>query len=277
MRSDGLEKWELSKQFFYLLLPIWCGALEVQPWFGDVFEFHYLASYSYSRFTSVQNAVPQLTRPFNCNVLYNGFDFSPTPEWGIDLDLQFAATTKEPFNFRTVALQARYLWLDDIVGDPISLATGASVRTTATRSLKDVSCPYYGNVDFEVNFALGKEWDSIYWRFRAWGYGALGHSNRGSPWVRAMAAFETNYDDTHKFAFIAEGTNGYGRHTRIDPNHFFGYARVREKNIDLCFRYGYRMGVWGTLRFEYDRRVLAKSCPAKVNTFTVAYLLPFCF
>ena len=259
-------------------MPILGGALEVQPWFGDVFEFHYLASYCYSRFTSVQNGVPQLKHPFNSNVIYNGLDFSPTPEWSIDSDIQFSSTSKVNFDFRSVAFQARYLWLDDIVGDAVSFATGASVRVTSSDSLRDVSCPSHGNADFELNFSIGKEWDaSDCWRFRAWGYGAAGHANRGSPWVRAMAALETNVDDVHKFALIADGSNGYGRHSRVDIDHFYGYAKIRQKSIDLIFRYGYRMGVWGTLRLEYGHRFLAKSCPAKVNSFAVSYLLPFCF
>src|SRR6185369_13599047 len=99
----------MRKLILALSLPILGFSLEAQPWFGDVLEFHYLASYAYSRFTTIQNAVPQLSSPFNCHVLYNGLDFSPTPEWSIDMDIQFAATTKEPFNFRTVALQVRYL------------------------------------------------------------------------------------------------------------------------------------------------------------------------
>jgi len=268
----------MRRFLFLFLIPFCANALEVQPWFGDVLEFHFLGGYTYSRFNHVQHAVPQLTSPFNSHVLYTGLDFSPTPEWSIDMDMQFAATTKEPFNFRTVAVQARYLWLDDIVGDPVSLATGASIRPTTTRSLKDVSCPYHGNVDFELNFSIGKEFDaSDCWRFRTWGYGAVGHSNRGSPWVRGIVAIETNIDDVHKFALYADGINGYGRHTRINPDHFFGYARIREKAIDLGFRYGYRIGVWGTLRLGYERRVLAKSCPAQVNSFIISYLLPFCF
>ncbi|MES2273792.1 MAG: hypothetical protein V4487_06335, partial [Chlamydiota bacterium] len=111
-----------------LLLPLVGCALEVQPWFGDVYEFHFLGSYAYSRFNSVSNGVPQLTQPFQSNVAYFGLDFSPSPEWSIDTDLQFADTTQQSFNFRTVALQARYLWLDDIVGDPVSLTTGANIR-----------------------------------------------------------------------------------------------------------------------------------------------------
>jgi hypothetical protein len=268
----------LRLAFLFLLCPFWSDALEVQPWFGDVLEFHYLGSYIYSRFTSIQNGVPQIRSPFNSHVLYSGLDFSPTPEWSVDMDIQFAATSKEAFNFRTVAIQARYLWLDDIVGDPVSFSTGASIRPTVTSSLKDVSCPYHGNVDFELNFSFGKEFDiSDRSRIRTWGYGAVGHANRGSPWVRGIIAFETNIEDMHKFAVYADGINGYGRHTRVNVDHFFGYARIRQKAIDLGIRYGYRMGVWGTFRIGYERRLLAKSCPAKVNFFIVSYLLPFSF
>lgn len=148
----------MKKRLFaaLLLFPLFCGALEMQPWFGDVYEFHFLGTYSYSRFNKVQNGFPQLTSPFHANVIYLGLDFSPSPEWSLDTDLQFADTTQQSFNFRTAAIQARYLWLDDIVGDRVSLTTGANIRITNTSSLKDVSCPSYGNVDFEVNFSIGR-------------------------------------------------------------------------------------------------------------------------
>jgi hypothetical protein len=262
--------------FLLALLPFGAFALEVQPWFGDVYEFHFLGKYAYSYFDRVQNGIPQLTSQFNSHVAYLGLDFSPSPEWSLDCDLQFADTTKESFNFRSTAFQGRYLWYDDIVGDRLSFASGFNVRFTNNASLRDVSCPYHTNVDFEGNFSLGKEFDaSESWRFRVWGFGAVGHGIRGSPWVRAILALESNIEDQHKFAFYAEGMNGYGRHTRVYINDFDGYAKIRQKSIDIGVRYGYRIGVWGTLRGEYIRRVLSKSCPQNVNAFLLSYMLPF--
>jgi hypothetical protein len=268
-----MKKWFFS----LLLLPLtsfW--GIEMQPWLGDVYEFHFLGSYAYSWFHSVQGSRPPFNQFFQSNLVYFGLDFSPSPVWSIDMDLQFADTSQMSFNFRTAAVQARYLWLDDIVGDPISLTTGVSVRATGTSSLKDVSCPSHGNVDFEANFSLGKEFDaSDSWRFRTWAFGAVGQANRGSPWVRATIALETNIKDRHKWAIFADGINGYGRHTHINVDHFFGYAKVREKAIDLRVRYGCKIGVWGTIRLEYAHRVLAKVAPQRVNTFMLSYLLPF--
>jgi hypothetical protein len=266
------------RKLLFLLLPLMGSALEVQPWFGDCLEFHFLGSYAYSFFDKVENGKPQLEHTFQSNVAYLGLDFSPTPEWSIDTDIQLADTTQQKFNFRTIALQGRYLWLDDIIGDRVSLATGASARFTNTDSLRDVSCPSHANFDFELNFSMGKEFDvSECWAWRFWGFGALGHANKGSPWVRAILALETNYDDQHKVAFLAEGSNGYGRHSTVLIDDFDGYAKIRQKSIDIGVRYGYRIGVWGTLRFSYMRRVLAKSCPEQVNDFIFSYLLPFSF
>ena len=266
----------MRKLYVALLLPFAAFSLEVQPWFGDVYEFHLLSSYAYGRFHKVQNGIPPLTSVFQTNVIYEGLDFSPSPEWSIDADIQVAATTQMPFNFRTGAFQVRYLWLDDIIGDRVSLATGLSVRATPTYALHDISCPSRANADFELNFSMGKEFeasDTWFWRF--WVYGAVGHGNRGSPWVHAIASIETNINDLHKFAFYADGTNGYGRHSHIYIDDFDGYAKIRNKSIDLGLRYGYRVGVWGTVRFEYTRRVLAKASPAQVNNWIFSYLLPF--
>lgn len=261
-----------------LVCPFMLFGLEEQPWFGDVYEFHFLGFYDYSRFHSIQNATPPYHQLFQSNLAYLGLDFSPSPVWSIDGDMQIAATTAEPFYFQSIALQARYLWLDDIIGDPITFTTGASGRVITTTALHDVSSMRHGNTDFEVNFSLGKEFDANYWwRFRAWAFGAVGHANRGSPWVRGTVAIEANIEDEHKFALYATGMNGYGGHKHINPYHFNGYAKIREKNIDLCFRYGFRIGVWGTIRFEYQRRLLAKACPQRVNSFVVGYLLPFSF
>lgn len=268
----------IVRNVFFFLLPLSAFALEAQPWFGDVYEFHFLGSYAYQFFDRVQNGVPQLDSLFRSNVLSLALDFSPSPEWSIDGDLQFADTTKESPNFRSTAVQARYLWKDDIVGDKVSLATGWNARFTNTASLRDISCMYHSNLDFEVNVSVGKELEaSDNFRFRTWGFGAIGHGIRGSPWVRAILALEGNYDDQHKFALYAEGMNGYGRHTHVYIDDFFGYAKIRQKSIDVGLRYGCKLGVWGTLRVEYSRRLLAKSCPQIANTVIVSYLLPFSF
>jgi hypothetical protein len=265
-------------RFLILLLPFTLFSLEKQPWLGDIYEFHYLGGYAYSRFHKVQGAVDQLTSPYNVNLLFSGLDFSFSPDWSVDADVEFADTSFRSFQFRSFGIQGRYLWLDDIIGDWASLVTSFSARIVSPNMLKDVSTPYHGNVDLELSISLGKELDSFrFWRFRFWGFGLIGIANRGSPWLRGGAFFEGNLDDTHKWALYLLGSHGYGRKRSIDIANFRGYGRIRQKSIDIGARYGYRMGVWGTLRFDYLRRVKASLCPENVNTFVISYLLPFSF
>lgn len=251
-------------------------SLEVKPWFGDCLEFHLLTSYSYSSFHRVDHGSRALNSEFISHIGKVGFDFSPTPEWSVDTELQLAESSQQHFNFRSFAAQARYLWLDDIVGDPCSLVTGFSARFTNTDSLQDISCPYHANLDLELHLALGKEFDPTEnFAWRLWAYTGVGHANKGSPWVRGILAMETNYLERHQLGFFAEGINGYGGRRTVEIDHFSGYAKLRQKSIDLTGQYGLRLGVYGTLRFAYTKRVLAKSCPEDTSTFTVSYYLPF--
>jgi len=268
----------LKKWIFIIFFPFSIFSLEQQPWFGDVFEFHFLGSYTYSRFSSVQAAIVPLRNPSNDHLLYFGLDFSFTPQWTFDWDLQFTETPRQSFSFRSTAWQFRYLWLDDIIGDLVSLSTGANIRYTSSRSIHDISTPYPAPVDFELNFSVGKEFDYLQdWRFRFWGFGALGQGSRGSPWLRATLAFEGNYYDEHKWALFSYFSHGFGRKTTVNIANFNGYARIRQKSIDIGASYGFRMLVYGTIRVSYVRRVLAKRCPSRVNFFTLSYLLPFSF
>ncbi len=260
------------------LLPFSIMALEVQPYLGDIYEFYFLSKYTYSYFNKVEGALVQLTKTDNDNFLYFDLAFCPSMQWGIDFDFEFAKTPRESFGFSSGAFQLRYLWLDDIIGDPITLTTGANIRVTTRESLKDIAIPYHSNVDLEGNIAMGKEFSKMeFWRFRLWGYGAVGIANQGSPWFKGIVTFEGNSKDVVQWAMFVETMHSYGNRTYVDIANFYGYGRIRQKNIDLGARLGFKTGVMGTLSFEYRRRVFAKRFPENANFFSVMYLLPFSF
>jgi hypothetical protein len=162
------------------------------------------------------------------------------------------------------------------MGDPVSLTTGLSVRGVASRSLKDISCPYHFHANFEANTSIGREWDHGFdWHMRLYGFGAIGVANRGYPWVRALAMFEGNIHCTHRLGIFAETYVGFGNQAHVHTNHFNGYADIRHRNIDVGVKYTYVFEIWGHLSFAYTRRVYARSFPQNVNFFTVSYMLPF--
>lgn len=128
-----------------LLLPISLFGLEMEPWFCNIWEFTFTPSYTYGRFHHVQNGHPRLKSPFNEHILAFDLAVPPSPNWEIDADVEFADTTRQSMGLRSGALQARYLWLDDVVGDAVSLTTGLSARGVSRHGLKDISCPSPGN------------------------------------------------------------------------------------------------------------------------------------
>lgn len=266
----------------FLLISLILGSsiftLEKAPWFGDVYEFHFLSKYTYYYFTKVDAATVQLDSSSNNHLAHFNISFPPSLQWSIDSDMEFIQTPRQDFGFRSVAFQARYLFKDDILGDPLSLALGSNFRVVSSESLKDVSTMYHSDADFEFNLAFGKEFSKLdYWRFRFWLYGAIGIATQGSPWIRGYFSLDGNLNERRKWSLFIDAMHGYGKKQIVDVFNFDGYGKIRERNIDIGFRYGYRLSVWGTLSFEYKRRVLAKRCPENVSFFSVSYLVPFSF
>lgn len=257
-------------------------ALKMEPWLGNVWEFEFDASYLYSRFHNVSNAVPQLTSPSNNNFVF--FDLGVTPLFGIDslptwdfqAEIEFAATPRQNFGFQSGALQARKQWLDDIMGDPVSFMTGIIARGVSHKSLRDVSCPYHSYANFELNGCIGKEWDSgADWLFRTFGFLGLGTASRGYPWIRAHLEFQGNAHDIVEYRLFAEGYFGLGNKRDVHTEAFFGWAKIHHQSIDLGLGIRYLLDVWGWLEIDYAYRVYAYSFPEHVNFAMISYHLPF--
>ncbi|MCP6756206.1 hypothetical protein NL533_31765, partial [Klebsiella pneumoniae] len=89
-------------------------ALEEAPWFGDVYEFHFLANYEYNFFRKVNRAAPQLHSTYNTHIFGAGLDFTAPDTWNWEAEIEFAKATHISTGYRSTALQIRKLWLDDV-------------------------------------------------------------------------------------------------------------------------------------------------------------------
>ena len=265
----------MRKAALFCLLASQALALEQEPWFGNAFEWIFKADYTYSRFTSVANSVCPLSSPSNDNFLFFDILFS-LPEYEATVEAEFAETPRQPFSWRSFALQAEKQWLDDIAGDPVSFVTGLNIRAVSTKSLRDVSCPYHANGNIEGTLSLGKEWSKEdLWTNRIFGLFGVGTGNRGSPWVRALLSYGYNIEDTHQLSLWAETYIGTGNQTEVFIDHFDGYAKIAHRSLDIGIGYAYVLPIWGSFHFDYVRRVIARSFPERVNFFTFRYELPF--
>jgi hypothetical protein len=271
----------LIKRCACIFLSITClveqgWTLYTKPWLGDVYEFQLDAAFTYDRYRKVQGASDQLKHPSNDKLYALDLGFTASDSIDFQAELEFAATPRQSFGWRSFALQGRYLWLNDVEGDPCSIITALNVREVSGHSVRDVSSPYHYYFNAELNTSIGKEWSSDgLWTMRTYGLTAIGMANRGSPWLKGTGVFETNILDTHRFLFDVESYFGLGSKKHIDVDHFHGWARVHHQSIDLGVAYAYHMQIWGTVGLKYAYRIFAKSFPEHVYFVTLFYRLPF--
>jgi hypothetical protein len=268
----------MNIHFVCALLCLTCPsfALETMPWLGNQYEFDFSSAFTYSRYHKVEGASVQLKNPSNDYDLLLDLGFTPYSLFDVRTEIEFAKTPRQSSNWRSVALQARYQWLDDISGDPLSLTTGFNVRAVPHHSLRDVSCPYASYANYELTVSAGKEWSKeAMWTMRTYGYASLGIANHGFPWIQELFVWQFNWQDTHELSLFTVGNFGFGNKHHVNVRHFNGWGKFQHQSIDLGIGYGYQFSFYGTLAVSYAYRLFAHNFPERVNFFTLAYSIPF--
>ena len=264
--------------FFTLLLSSRLYAVEESPWIGNLYEFNIQSKETYSRYRWIDSAFKQPSYAYNNYVTDVGISFVPAENLDLGLELEMARTPFQLYGFRSSALGARYVLLDDIAGDPLSLTLGLNLRAVSSRSVRDVSSPYASYMNYEITTALGKEFsEKGFWISRFYALGSIGIANHGSVWNRAYAAFEKCFFQTQVIKVFTVGYFGYGPKKIVDSNNFYGWGEVCHRSIDCGIQYRYGLSVWGEIGLSYAYRVLARSYPQNTQTAEISYTLPFSF
>lgn len=268
----------MRRAFLVLLSPCALLGLNKEPWLTDLWEFNFRPSYTYSTYPSVQGAVQKHQKTSHDNFLTFDLGVCPLDSMAIDVDIGFADTPIQKMGYRSSAVQLRYQFLDDIVGDFVTITTGAIFRGVSRHGLKDPSCPYHSDVNGSLNLSVGKEWSkNQYWISRVFGYLDGGMANHGSGWIQYLVSAQANINNCHRFGIFNEGYFGFGSKETLNIDHFHGYGSIHHQSLDVGARYSYVFPIWGHLTFAYTRRVYAKLFPQDANFFTVSYTLPFSF
>ncbi|KPK33501.1 MAG: hypothetical protein AMS24_00965 [Chlamydiae bacterium SM23_39] len=251
--------------------------LEKKPWFGNVYELSLLSKYEYFYFSSVDSATKPLKKTNHNNKLHFNLSFPFSSQISIDSDLELINSPRQSFNINYVGTQLRYLIFDDITGDIVSFVTSTNLKISPKKSVEDISCYSMGEVTFEGNISLGKEFlKKEFWVYRIWAFSALSIANRGSPAISLTLSMDGNFYDDYICACQLDFKHGYGKKTKINIKHFKGYGRLREKSVDLSFKFGKKFKR-GFIFLEYKRRILAHICPKKVNSFIIKSIISFSF
>lgn len=253
-------------------------ALEESPWLGNVYEFNFQSEETYSRYRWIDGALKQPSYAYNNYVTGVGASFTSAENLDLGLDLEMARTPFQLYGFRSSALGVRYLLLNDISGDPLSLTLGLNLRAVSSKSVRDVNSPYASYMNYEITTALGKEFsEEGNWTSRVQMLGSVGIANHGSVWNRAYVAFEKCFFKNQVVKLFSSGYVGYGPKKTIDISDFHGWGEVCHRSIDCGIQYRYCLNLWGEIGLSYAYRVLAISYPQNVQTAELSYTLPFSF
>lgn len=266
----------MKKILLFLFFPSIVFLLEKEPWLGNIYQFTFSSKYSYFYFSKVDSAIEQPKKTNHNNLVCFSLDFPFSSKASVDADLIFVDTPRQTFSFNSFAMQFRYLVLDDITKNVISLIIFEDMKIASNKSVKDISTYDMGRFEMEAGFSLGKEFDQMeFWLFRGWFNFLAGIANKGSPWIKGILSFDLNNKDKYSLFTFLEATHSYGRKVSINIKNFKGYGEYREKSLSFGTKFSYKLNVWGNLAFEYKRKFYAKRGPEKVNYFTLTYELPF--
>ncbi len=121
--------WIYKKLFFIFIFFTICygNATERQPWLGNFYEFELhpsIAFQRYNRLASGKHFEKYQSQDVFLNLSLGNAFLNPTI--GIELEFTQAYTKKQKGSIDQIKFTGRYLWLDDVAGDPVSLITGLS-------------------------------------------------------------------------------------------------------------------------------------------------------
>ena len=247
---------------------------ERQPWLGEPYELVWRTAAIYQGYASLASGSSLKHYPSHdgfLQVSLSGF----LPEFALEMEAVGACTRRQKGDFDHFSITGRYVWQDDIAGDPLSVTTGVSLSYACPLAVKDVSAFHHGWGEVEAFLSVGQERaQGALWHSRWWGLLGLGLAEQGSPWLRAHLSYEKRLGEQHEVGVFAEALSGLGRH-RLHVVHFQGYGAIQHHSIDIGIRYAWEVACFGKIGAEYAYRVYAKNFPAHAQVFLLRILYPF--
>lgn len=260
-----------------IVLTLRADAFEMQPWFSYPFEVHFRPSYFASYYPSIEGSVNPLSYNSWNQLLNVNMGMNTMAQFDTQIEVEFFNTKKINPTLLSVGAMGRYLLLDDVEGDPLSLSIGISARYVPDHALRDPFDPYHNIVNFESHIACGKEIDRLhFWVNRFYGIACVGIANVGAPWIKGIGGIEfSSKDNRDQSAVQIVSYFGFGEEQFVNVDAFYGYAKVWHQSVDLSAVYRHAFEIWGTLSLEIGYRVYAKNYPELQVYALFKYDLPF--
>lgn len=256
-----------------LIVPTILLGTDLKPWFPPDYEFQGSVNQCLQYYRTIKSP----HKPFRNHTLDSFTTFSIEIS-GYDscgeLETTLAHSHRQSFGFDNIRFTARYLLLNDSIGDVVSATAGITVIQALKNSLRDPSSFHHGTIEAEFHLALGQEMPcGSIWGSRWWALVGIGSGDHGSPWIHGHFEWEKNWWNTYRLSLFLESLWGLGKRSFSLP--FRGYGSIRHQSIDLGGRYThiFENGLQGSLEYVY--RFYALNFPQNANRCEIKFLYPF--
>ena len=259
---------------FFVIPALWLQGTDLKPWYPSSLQVNGEVDYRFQYYPCVDAPHCQPHYSSTDHFLEGSllFVFDPL---SVQMEGEWADTKKRSFDWDHVSLTARYLWLDDNLGDSVSLTTGVTLSRAWREAVNDISSFHHGRNELFLHAALGKQsLQEAFWKTGWWGVIGIGTADRWTPWIVANANYEWNSLSAHRLNLYVNSLWGCGS-KKINICRFGGYGPVDHRSIDIGLKYTYVFDYCGYLSFEYARRVYAHNFPDQANQFKISYIYPF--
>ena len=247
---------------------------EYQPWLGNICEFELRSSLLYQDYTWLSSN-SHLKKHASNDFFLNVSLINTIPQVGFEIEAVTASTKKQNGDFDHLKATGRYVWYDDIAGDPVSLTGGLSLIYDSPKALRDVSSFHHGRGEGEFFLSLGKENpEETIWRSRWWGMAGIGIADRGSSWLRFQLSYEARLGQENEIKLFLHSLFGCG-HKKLRVNHFRGYGDIEHHSIDVGVRYTRLLQFFGNASLEYSYRLYARNYPVYTHQVMAQILYTF--
>lgn len=241
------------------------NATELEPWHGPAYTVDVRGTGLFQGFKRLDARCGPVKRP-EFDAFYNLSGLAVCKaEATAEIELLASSTRYRGFGLNALRLTGRYFLLNDVVGDPVSLAAGVTASKIFRASRRNVAIFDHGGIAAEAHVSIGKEFScEQFWTNRIWTVLGVGIADVGSPWLRANIVWEKNWWNIHQIKVFADTIWGFGG-KRLRLHRFHGYGPVNYQAIDVGLRYGFILPNNIFLGIAYAHRVYGKNCPIHVN------------
>ncbi len=248
------------------------------PWFEDTLEIQWRTGYYYQHYNYVNADGHDVYWRGRDHIVSTSLAIAPFPHWSAELEVAGGRTSDWDVSLHRLVAQLRYRWMDDVVGEPLSVVSGLQIRAPFKAAQRSLSTPDHSYMEFEGHLAVGKEmakWER--WYARTWFVVASGVGVTGKCWVRAEGSVEGQSGGGHMLRLFSRSQLGMGDETLDLSESFRDYGDIRYRFVDVGARYTVPFDYIGSLDIEYCYRVWAREFPVRAHLVQVAWVYPFGF